>query len=629
MGRIFFLFLFLFLFQFQCFAGCSPSGTTISRNFSEANCASKNFNTSIICLGGYTSSGSSGWCSLCENSSQAGCRNCGGHENFTGFNCWHDCYSCTDQQALDSLVCVRNNEIWDSENRKCVPDTTYHCTSVTTENGVIRSQIDYIVHDSVKKQEYVLGSCIQNDFCEGGADRSFDPENNPTYAFDSCSYDSISTNNCKYVGQNGSACNYVCPDGRNWMCRMSVLSGINIPQCPSHPWKECADSYVPRKIDTPDNPMVIDSLPISIDTPPNFGNTIDGLNEISEQLSDMISYEKVRQYADEKKFDVIAGYGSWDGDGIWQNTKRIDENIGQVNSNLGQTNETLNNVVINQNTIIKRIQNDTIKVEVQNDSTKPVWVLPNWEPLVFAVDTNTEKLNTTLETIKNQVDTLVLDTPRTNSILSVIAEKFDSLSITNPLNYVTEYAQGIADSITNKLKPFLDNIVVDSVEADSLMGTFDLGTLPDVSLDTLSTDTLPFDTIPYDSSFFESVDSLVNFIDSLNQERLKQDTTIDTLPLDKMAGDSALIRETLSDIFLTDEVVESCFEFHMYPSVSFTIGKKTFQYDLTMVINFADLFGLDLCSFIRKIVQVLCFIVIVFTTIKGYIRAFGGSGIGG
>lgn len=540
--------------------------------------------------------------------------------------------------AYDSLVCVRNGESFDSQSCLCVPDTSYKCTSVSTENNVIRSQIDYVVHDSVVKQNYVLGSCIQNNFCEGGGERQTYTPDNPTFAYDSCSYDSISSQRCNFAGQNGSSCRYVCPDGRNWNCRMGWVSGgVDLPQCPSKPWKDCSEQYVARPVTTPPSAIHPDS--ISAHNPLDgtnsgapYDNVLSALDDISERIHQQTMLDFERQYVDEKMYDMVGGYGAFEGDGIWQNTKRIDEDLNDVNANIAETNSAINSVVINQNTIIKNLEHDTIKVEVQNDSLKPLWVLPNWKPLVFAIDTNVQKVEDKLSEVNALVDTLVSDTPRTNKILSGIAPSIGQIldnldTLIERIPTPSSIMSGISDSIANKLKPWLDYVVVDSAEYDSLRLDFENITIPNPTLDSLS-DSIEADSLFFDTSWVAANDSLVNFLDSILHERMK-DTIPDTLPLDKLAGDSAQIRNKLNMVFLPDEVIEGCFEFHMSPVIRFSVGSKTYSYDLSMVIDFADLFGLDLCGLIRKIVEILTFIVIVFTTIKGYIRAFGGSNIGG
>lgn len=552
------------------------------------------------------------------------------------WSCEYDVKCCSDQRSLDSSNCERNNENWDSESGECMPDTTFKCISVSTENNVIRSMIQYIVRGHSVKEQFVLGSCIENGFCEGGGERKpFHPDENPTYAYDSCSYDSVSVRRCKFVGQNGSACNFVCPDGRNWMCRMATVSGVNIPQCPTYPWKDCADHYVPPKVNTPDNPTINDSLPISGWAQPDYSSAIEGLNEISNDLKHSLHNDKLNRYMQQQNFNVIGGYGAWEGDGIWQNTKRIDENLNSVNSNIGVTNDKLENVVVNQSTIIHKIDHDTIKVEVQSDSTKPVWVLPNWEPLVFIVDTNVQKVNDQLNEINNLVDTLVSDTPRTNKILQTISPVFDNIrnvldTIKSNIPSPTGIVLDIADSIQAKLKPIVDVLYIDTLKVDSMVNWYDTWQ-PDTSIAPWVPDTLPNDSLPpIDSAtYLAPFDDVYNYLDSLKREQERRDTTNDTLPLDQMAGDSVQIRNKLSSVFLTDVVVNSCFEFHMHPVVNFKIFKKNYSYDLSIVIDFADMFGWDLCELIRKIVEILTFIAIVFTTIKGYIRAFGGSNIGG
>lgn len=109
-------------------------------------------------------------------------------------------------------------------------------------------------------------------------------------------------------------------------------------------------------------------------------------------------------------------------------------------------------------------------------------------------------------------------------------------------------------------------------------------------------------------------------MDTIKKE-LEKEKEIDTLSLDELAGDSAAIRDSLDFIFLPSETLEQCIEFRFNTA----FGRWTYN----LAIDFADLFGLDLCDLIRKIVRLLTFLLIVITTVKGYIKAFGGGGPGG
>lgn len=638
-GRLLiFVLLLSVILQTNLFArGCFSYNNHVQPSGSSLN-SCRNYSISLVVCSGFSSAVNTTSCAFCGVTPSNYCGSCGSQTGINNKSCHTGCVRCDDQCSADSVLCLLNGESFDSQTCTCVPDTTFKCTSVSTENNVIRSQIDYIIHDTdVVKQKYILGSCIQNNFCEAGGERQTYSPDNPTFAYDSCSYDSVSTSNCNFVGQNGSSCRYVCPDGRNWNCRMGWASGgVDLPQCPSKPWKECSDEYVARPVDTPADKLNPDTLANHVPDLGNSGapydNVLSALDDISDRIHQQTQIDFQRQYVDEQMYNMVGGYGAWEGDGIWQNTKRIDEDLNDVNANIAETNSGINSVVINQNTIIKHIENDTIKVEVHNDSTKPLWVMPNWEPLVFAVDTNVQKVENKLTEINSLVDTLVSDTPRTNKILSGIAPSIGQIldnldTLIERIPTPSSIMSGISDSIANKLKPWLDYVVVDSAEYDSLRLDFENIMIPNPTLDSLS-DSIEADSLFFDTSWVSANDSLVNFLDSILHERMK-DTIPDTLPLDKLAGDSAQIRNKLNMVFLPDEVIEGCFEFHMSPVIRFSIGSKSYSYDLSMFIDFADLFGLDLCGLIRKIVEILTFIVIVFTTIKGYIRAFGGSNIGG
>lgn len=546
---------------------------------------------------------------------------------------------CTTQAEADSVRCVVNP----SDPSCRVPDTTWTCTSVSTENGVIRASIQkYIDGTASGTSTEVLGSCIENGYCEGEYNASM-------LAMDSCSYDSISADKCKYGGQDGSACYYVCPDGQNHMCRMAVASGGTLPSCPSKPWKACADS-INRKPNPNDsynpggyNPPS-DSLADPSDDMPEGSDETAILLAIRDTLHHANEQRKYQMYVEENIYDVVAGYGIADGDGIIQNLRETNANTRATQVKTQQVATNTGNLVTGVNNLVTILEDSTIKAQIVG-MPDSIYTWSATTPMVFRIDTTLERTREIIDDIRNLTDTLVSDTPRTNTILGRVAPTLDSaLSFivdNSPLGMVSSMAREFADSISAVIQPFKDYIVIDTAYVDSI------GQSVDYVADVWGNETIvPIDSTPSLVTFNPSLDSVVDviangpfagfnawndsvtaFADSVLQERIEQmkDTTKDTLPLDQSAGDSALIRNKLQDVFLPDEILYECFDFSLNHKFQFTIGTKQYSWDLKLLIDFADLFGLDLCDLIRKVVQILTFILIVFTTIKGYIRAFGGG----
>jgi len=556
-----------------------------------------------------------------------------------------ECSSGTCQKTYynDSTLCHTAKCRDFPQDPSCAKDTTWSCTSVSTENGVIRASIQkYLDGVASGTSTEVLGSCIENGFCEG-------EYNSSMLAMDSCSYDSISSDNCKYGGQDGSACYYVCPDGQNHMCRMAVASGGTLPSCPSKPWKACADSinkkpnpndsYNPGSYTPPS-----DSLADPSDDMPEGSDETAILLAIRDTLHHANEQRKYQMYVEENIYDVVAGYGIADGDGIIQNLRETNANTRATQVKTQQVATNTGNLVTGVNNLVTILENDTIKAQVVG-MPDSIYTWSASTPMVFRIDTTLERTQEIIDDIRNLTDTLVNDTPRTNTILGRVAPTLDSaLSFivdNSPLGMVSSMAREFADSISAVIQPFKDYIVIDTAYVDSIERSVDYVT------DIWGNETIvPIDSTPSLATFNPSLDSVVDviangpfagfdawndsvtaFADSVLQERIEQmkDTTKDTLPLDQSAGDSALIRDKLQDVFLPDEILYECFDFSLNHKFQFTIGTKNYSWDLKLFIDFADLFGLDLCDFIRKVVQILTFILIVFTTIKGYIRAFGGG----
>lgn len=93
------------------------------------------------------------------------CQNTGNCYMPSGLNSF--CYynvSCDTQAEADSAKCVYNPS---AEGCK-LPDTTYTCQSVYTENNVIRSEIQMKVDGvPVGDPRYIIDGCTTNGFCEG------------------------------------------------------------------------------------------------------------------------------------------------------------------------------------------------------------------------------------------------------------------------------------------------------------------------------------------------------------------------------------------------------------------------------------------------------------------------------
>lgn len=543
---------------------------------------------------------------------------------------------CTTQAEADSIFCALN-----PMDASCkAPDTTWTCTSVTTENGVTRASVrKYVDGSPVGNSTEVLGSCKQNGFCEGEYDSGM-------LATDSCSYDSISARNCNYGGQDGSACYYICPDGRNYMCRMSLVGNEGLSQCPSKPWKSCADSIQqPKNPNREYNPSTYnspaDSLATTPDDLPSDASDVQILMAIRDTLHHANEQRKYQTYVQENIYDAVAGYGVNAGDGILQNVKNINSNTRGTQLATSMVASNTGNIVTGINNLLTIVENDTLKAKIYTPDS--LYVYSSAGPMVFRMDSTLTQQREIMEEIRDLTDTLVNDTPRTTTILNRIVPTIDTaltmLFDASPAGFIQREAQAFADSMRAKIQPFYDFVDIDTtlvddaiaysdsvqralvvdaiLQEDTSIALVDFEVNLDGTIDTIR-------TTYYGLKLQQQSDSIAHVMDSILQERIKRDTTRDTIPLDQSAGDSALIRQKLDKVFLPDEILYECFDFHLNHEFRVTLWNKTYTWDYKLLIDFADLFGFDLCDLIRKIVQLITFILIVFTTIKGYIRAFGG-----
>lgn len=541
---------------------------------------------------------------------------CGNWDGRNGYvSAWPRVYYCeTDAEAEEARkqFCKDNPQL----DGCALPDTTYTCQSVFTENNVVRSEIQMKIDGTDSgESRLVLGSCTENGFCEGeGKD-----------GLDSCSYH-FDGNNCRTGGQDGSMCTYVCADGRLHSCRQSIASPINIPPCPQKPWRACVDSIgKPKpKYDPQQYTPVSDTS--SHDSAPDVPSTPDDYTEVLTAILDTLHHanfqRKEQMYVQEKIYDNIAGYGEFSGDGIYDRIGSVVGNTATINTTLNRTNSAIN-------TVASRL-NDTLLVAVANfpepdDTPIDSTIRFNYDySYVARIDTNTEDIKGTIDEINRSLDTLVNDTPRTVTILRQylprVSDMVDALErIANGdvfLEPVTKAIRAQTDSIMNRMESLM-SVDLDAIDSaiDSVDLDYDWG---DTSIDYI----IPVEPLPdvphwRDSAqykdFYDRIDAQYDSLAAIAEKPQK----VDSLPLKELQGDSAAIRNKLSRVFLLVETREECFDFDL----NTTLGKWTYR----LYINFGDMFGLDLCGFIRMVVRLFTFIAIVFTTVKGFIRAFGGT----
>lgn len=557
---------------------------------------------------------------------------------------------CSDPGAQQQ--CIEQGGVWvpypDCECTKC--DSTYHCETVFTENNVLRSNITLTdCNGAVLQERQVIGTCSENNFCEG--DNS---------GLDSCSYPNTpDPEKCRSGGQNGSLCTYVCADGNLYSCRIAWTPGqpSEYQPCPSTPPSNCvgpssSSSQPPvdstqNLPDTPYNPSSSSGSP----TPPSEDcPECDILEEILDTLHRANEQRRFQNYVIDSIKNDVGGFGV-KFDAIVANTRGTVTSMNTSNGLLGDIKASnkhiadklddldLDNLTATVDSVVVHVNIDSIGGGSQDSTSPPSWVFFDLDSLPVWRDT-VSRIHRTQERISEQIDSLANDS--TNAItkylpfLKKVSDKLDDM--TRDCEGVSCIYRPVIDTLVGKMydkfgldtvSPVDENDIKNKIipidDSTYIDGNFYCEEHPgaDVCVEIDSVDLpelLPPDSLDVDS-FFKWQDSVLESNKALLDSMKKRDSTPDTLGLDELAGDSAKIREKLDFLFLPENTVEQCFEFRLNTA----FGRWTYN----LVIDFADLFGLDLCDLIRRIVRILTFILIVVSTIKGYIRAFGGGGPGG
>lgn len=546
-------------------------------------------------------------------------------------------YRCSNQCEADSLACVNNGGSWEDtgaetcNGKSCITkcDSTYHCESVFTENNVVRAHVTLVdCRGNVLSDRMVLGSCNENGFCAGSQ----------VSGSDSCSYPKPDPNKCRNGGQNGSLCTYICPDGNLYGCTIAWEPGtpMEYQPCPSKPPSNCH----PFGSSSSDASLSSSSIPefsSSSEAPPDTlppGSNID-YTKLLREIRDTLHHANVQRDAEKYSIDAIKN----DVGGFGAQFNNIVLNTRSTYNALGISNGLLDSLVTLDTRISERIDGidldnltatvDSVVVHVDVENPDSVNFSPYRDLDSLPVWRDTlDEIHRTINDINLQIDTLVQDSLGENVLakyLPGIKRIYDKMTdfyggMTLPGFLDSLQARLGLDTVSTAYGEDYADGLVRLTDSTYVEGNFYCEEHPDSELcveisDETRDSLVRPDTVDI-NEFFREQDSIMAHIDSV-----LKDTVRDSVGLDELSGDSAAIREKLDFLFLPANTVESCFEFHLETSFG--------RWSYNLLIDFADLFGWDLCDFIRQVVRILTFILIVFTTIKGYIRAFGGGGPGG
>lgn len=531
------------------------------------------------------------------------------------------------------MNCVNNPTLPGCEV-PCTDSTWYNCESVFTENNVVRSQITEYDCDSVVATRQVIGGCSENGFCEGDA----------LPGADSCS-NVLDSSKCRFGGQNGSLCTYVCADGKIHSCTIHWEPGqpAEYQNCPNKPYQSCINP----NSSSSGRPSSVDSLPDlpgpgsssssgGGDEPPEDCPECDYLQEIRDTLHRANEQRRFANYLLDSIKQDVGGFGA-QFNSIVSNTAITVNKLNTSNSNLSSIASTNSQIADKLNSldldnITATVDSIVVHIETENPDSvnfapwRDLDSLPVWRDTL-------SMLQGTLNDINGQIDTLVQDSNGVNALkkyLPYIKKTFDKIEefysgFTLPSMIDTLSSRLGLDTVTVSEAQAIEDNIIPLGDSAYIDGNFYCEEHPDaavcVELDSSELAGLVRPDTLDANEFFRVQDSILEanraFLDSLK----KRDSIQDTIGLDDLAGDSLKILDKLGFLFLPEVTVEQCFDFHLNTAFG--------RWSYNLLIDFADLFGLDLCDLIRKIVRILTFILIVFTTIKGYIRAFGGGGSGG
>lgn len=509
--------------------------------------------------------------------------------------------------------------------KRVCPDSLVHWEylSVFRENLVPWCEITKMCEGDIQEQRYVIGSCEDNGFCDG-KQKPGEP----------CVKDSLDSKKCKKGGQNGSLCTYVCPDGNLYSCTIAWTPGqpSEYQQCPGSPPSNCQFPWENNNNnnnnnnddDDNDPPPPLDSLP---DWPlPHSSPSGPGISSssVSPEVVELNALRDTLQRSNQQR-RLQVYYTSQ----IKNNIEDFGAQFDVIQTNTVVTASRLNT----SNVLLTSISSDLSDISDKMDTIFPIdWKFYDLDSLPVWRDTLSE-INKSVNEVTAQIDSLRNDTTgvlgKHLPFIKSIADKLDML--TGDCDGLECVYRPVIDTLMGKMNeafgldtvtPAEEQDVSDNItrlsDSTYIEGNWYCIEHPDdvLCVEVDNVDSLPMpDTVDL-RTFMQEQDSILDHIDSV-----LKDTTQDTLALDELAGDSALIREKLDFLFLPQNTIEGCFEFHL--------NTRFGQWAYNLVIDFADMFGFDLCDLIRKIVRILTFILIVFTTIKGYIRAFGGGGPGG
>lgn len=550
---------------------------------------------------------------------------------------------CGDCDA-EEILCTKNGGVWVPSStpgecgeckQDCQDSTWYHCESVFTENNVIRSEVSEYNCDSLINQRYLLGSCEENGFCSG----------NGKPGLDSCSY--TGTLNCRSAGQSGSLCSYVCSDGSFRSCNIAWTPGqpAEYQPCPSTMPSNCGGRSSSSQGGGSSSSGESSSSEGGSSSSGGDSSSSGGGDEdcpeceVLKAIKDTLHIANIqRKLQNDYTLDIKTDVGD-----ISTNVVNIVTNTTVTATRINTSNAFLHGIDSTNRKISSKLDNldlgnltatvDSIVVHVDtpSDSSSAPWVFWDLDSLPVWRDTVSD-IHRTMDSIKVEIDSLNKDTTgiigKYLPFLKKMSDKLDDLTgdcegvecILRPAidTLVTKMRDSFGlDTLSLEEQSDTENGIVRLTDSTYLDGNWYCTEHPNddfcVELDSTQLPSIrPPDSLDL-VEFLHEQDSIMRAIDSL-----MKDTTKDTLPLDELAGDSALIREKLDFLFFPSTTLEQCFEFRMNSTLN--------GWAVNLLIDFADIFGWDFCDLIRKIVRLITFILIVFTTIKGYIRAFGGSG---
>ena len=238
-----------------------------------------------------------------------------------------------------------------------------------------------------------------------------------------------------------------------------------------------------------------------------------------------------------------------------------------------------------------------------------------------AVIEGTGSVRDTLHSMHGTVSSYYNMLSEQSTLLGNLAQAFgDSVGTTNTVLRDIRDALGAAPS-SSSFMPVPGSSVsadADSSYSDTLDYALDPSLLEGDSILSEKFQAISDSVTTLTQSLKHGIDSVLAHVDSV-----RADTNNNMLAMDgiyEWNKDTTVIKQKMSKLFMPSQVSNQCF--------ACTYNERWWRYDVDLRIDFGNVYGFNVCAFLRLLVRIAVSIFIIFSTIAAFIRAFGGGGGG-